>query len=150
MRFDANGLEILAREECVRLLGTVVIGRVVTTMRALPVALPVNFAVVDDAIVFRSSSGTKLYAAARSAVVGFQADQMDPATQTGWSVLVVGTASAVDTAAVAEQGLEDLVPRPWAPGPFPSFLSIAMVEVTGRRIVPQADTTTAQRSRRST
>jgi nitroimidazol reductase NimA-like FMN-containing flavoprotein (pyridoxamine 5'-phosphate oxidase superfamily) len=134
MRSDANGLEILPREECLRLVGTVPIGRVVTTRRALPVALPVNFAVVDDAVVFRSAAGTKLYSATRTAVVGFEVDDFDSTRRTGWSVLIVGGSRVVDDPGLIER-FESLVPRAWAPGPFPAFVRIEVVQITGRRIM---------------
>lgn len=142
---DGNGLEVLAREECVRLLQTVPIGRVITTMRALPVALPVNFVVAGDSIVFRSRPGSKLYAATRNAVVGFEADAFDPDTRSGWSVLVVGGASEVT--APEELALLHL-PDPWAPGLFPNLIRIAMVQVTGRRVRPAHDLTAPLRGDR--
>ena len=40
---DRNGLEVLDRDECLRLLGTATLGRVGITFGALPVVLPVNF-----------------------------------------------------------------------------------------------------------
>ena len=43
MRLDAHGLEILDREDCLGLLASVPLGRVVFTDRALPAIQPVNF-----------------------------------------------------------------------------------------------------------
>ena len=133
MRRDANGLEILSRDESLRLLCSVPIGRVVTTIGALPVALPVNFVMTGDCIVFRSGPGTKLFAAVRNAVVGFEVDAFDPETRTGWSVLVVGHArQATDPGDLAE--LARLPLDPWAPVDLPEFLCIELTQVTGRRI----------------
>ncbi len=93
MNHDRNGLEVLSRPQCLELLDRSVVGRVVFTEAALPAALPVNFALLDGDIVFRTATGSKLAAALAKAVVAFQADDIDPAFETGWSVLVQGWAT---------------------------------------------------------
>ena len=60
MERDRNGLEVLAREECFRLLATLKVGRVALSVGGLPVVVPVNFLVVDEAMVFRTGVGSKL------------------------------------------------------------------------------------------
>src|SRR5204862_2980903 len=92
---DRNGLEILDRAACVRLLGTVSLGRVGITVGALPTILPINFRIDGDRILFRSGVGTKLDAATRGAVVAFEADDFDPLYHSGWSVVVTGVAREV-------------------------------------------------------
>ncbi len=42
MHVDRNGLEVLEREECLRLLAGATIGRLGITIGTLPVVLPVN------------------------------------------------------------------------------------------------------------
>jgi len=81
-------LQVIPRDEALRLLASAPVGRVVFTLRALPAVLPVNFVLDGDAVVFRTAPGSKLTAAVRNAVVAFQVDQIDPQTQTGWSVVV--------------------------------------------------------------
>src|SRR5438874_6539251 len=93
--YDFVGSEVLDRGESLRLLGTVPIGRVVFTEQALPAAQPVSFALFDDAVVFRATAGSRLAAAARDAVVAFEADEFDPTLRSGWSVLVVGRAREI-------------------------------------------------------
>ena len=78
----------MSDDECHALLATAQIGRVVLSIDALPAALPVNYRLIDDAIVFRTAPGTKLTAALRHTVVGFELDEIDPATRSGWSALV--------------------------------------------------------------
>lgn len=133
MEVDRNGLEVLDRAECLRLLSTATLGRVGTTIAALPVVLPVNFCLLDTSIVFRTGSGTKLDAATRDAVVAFEVDDFEPFTHAGWSVVVTGIAREItDPVAQADLGP---VPR-WAPSGDDRFVSIATDLVTGRRIVP--------------
>ena len=90
------GLYELAPDDCIRLLTTVPVGRVGVTMDALPVVLPVNFAVNDGTIVFRTVPGTKLDTATAGMVVAFEGDhygtEHDP---WAWSVLVRGVAEVI-------------------------------------------------------
>ncbi|MGK2950724.1 MAG: pyridoxamine 5'-phosphate oxidase family protein [Acidimicrobiales bacterium] len=133
MEIDRNGLEVLDRTECLRLLATATLGRIGTTMAALPVVLPVNFRLVDELVVFRTGSGTKLEAATNDAVVAFEADDFEPVSHAGWSVVVTGIAREVlDAASVAALGP---IPR-WAPSGGGRYVSIATEMVSGRRIVP--------------
>ena len=89
-------VEPISQEECLALLSTVSIGRVGTTIDALPVVLPVTFALHNGSIVFRTMPGTKLHDATLNAVVALQADHYasldDPF---GWSVLVQGMPQAI-------------------------------------------------------
>ena len=76
MELDRNGLEVLASDQCLRLLAQAPLGRVGLTSGALPVILPVNFLLQEDHILVRTGRGTKLDAATRNAVVAFEADPL--------------------------------------------------------------------------
>ena len=78
MEVDRNGLEVLDRDECIRLLGTATLGRLAVTSGSLPTVFPVNFLLDDDRIVVSTSRGTKLDAAIQDAVVAFEVDDFDP------------------------------------------------------------------------
>jgi nitroimidazol reductase NimA-like FMN-containing flavoprotein (pyridoxamine 5'-phosphate oxidase superfamily) len=134
VQIDRNGLEILARDECLRLLRTRVLGRVGCTSGALPIVLPVNFRLVDDAIVFRTGAGTKLAAATDNAVVAFEVDDLDPFAHTGWSVLVTGFAREVTNPVELDQLPLGHIPR-WAPGDHGRVVSISTDLVSGRRLM---------------
>jgi nitroimidazol reductase NimA-like FMN-containing flavoprotein (pyridoxamine 5'-phosphate oxidase superfamily) len=95
MEIDRNGLEVLAREDCLSLLRQAHIGRVAVSMGALPAVLPVNFTLIDEDVVFRTQPGAKLDAALANNVVAFEADDVDRIYQTGWSVLVQGLAREI-------------------------------------------------------
>src|SRR5436309_1466959 len=95
MLVDRNGLEILERDECLRLLAKVPIGRVALTVGALPTVLPVNFCVFDDQIVVRTAPGSKLDAALQNTVVAFEVDDFDSLYHRGWSVVVTGRTTAI-------------------------------------------------------
>src|SRR5215204_6365214 len=86
MEVDRNGLEVLAPDECLRLLATATLGRIGVTSGALPTVLPINFRFDGRRILFRTGVGTKLDAATHNAVVAFEVDEIDPLAHTGWSV----------------------------------------------------------------
>jgi uncharacterized protein len=133
MRYDAHGLEILGRQDCLGLLGSVPLGRVVFTDQALPAIQPVNFLLDGDDVIIRTSPGSKLALAMRGAIVAFEADDFDPFTHAGWSVTLVSQSRLVsDDDEIAR--LSRLPLRPWAPGPRDRFIRISGRHLTGRRI----------------
>jgi nitroimidazol reductase NimA-like FMN-containing flavoprotein (pyridoxamine 5'-phosphate oxidase superfamily) len=135
---DSNGttLENLSREECLRLVGQVPVGRIVYTRQALPAVELVNFALLDGDIIIRTDSGGKLAADTRGAVVAFEVDNVDSAAHAAWSVTVVGYSEAVVDAAEIRR-LEQAGLVPWAPGRHDHFIRIAPTIVNGRRLAAQ-------------
>ncbi len=137
MDLDRNGLEVLDRDESLRLLATAVLGRIAISSGALPTVLPVNFRFDGRRILFRTGVGTKLDAATDNVVVAFEVDEVDPATESGWSVVVTGMAREVkDPTELA--GLERLPLARWASGYDRRVVSISVDLVSGRRIVRDA------------
>jgi uncharacterized protein len=133
MYSDGSALERLSRDECLALLASVPVGRIIYTRRALPAVELVNFALDQGDIVIRTDRNGKLAAATRGAVVAFEADQLDLDTRSGWSVTAVGPSSEVtdpdDLARLRTIGL-----RPWAPGARDHFIRISPVMLNGRRL----------------
>ncbi|MET9340797.1 MULTISPECIES: pyridoxamine 5'-phosphate oxidase family protein [unclassified Nonomuraea] len=132
MELDSAGLQVLSHEECMRLLPSRPIGRIVFTDRALPAVQPVNFCLDGEDIVIRAAAGSKLAAATRRAVVAFEVDDFDSKERTGWSVTVVGPARVADDPAQIAR-LESLPLTPWARS-RDHFILVTTVEATGRRI----------------
>ena len=95
MIHQVSPLRELSRARCLDLLATAGLGRVGVSVRALPVILPVSYAVMGETVVFQTAPGSKLTAAMRRSVVAFEADRCDPCGAWGWSVLVQGVASLV-------------------------------------------------------
>jgi len=127
-----EGLDILDEDECLRLLGSVPIGRVGICSGSLPAILPVNFELYGRSIVFRTGRGTKLDAAVRSAVVAFQADQYDTLYHTGWSVLAIGEAKDITENVDLFAGEARV--RPWAGGERGHYVTVEAEFLSGRRI----------------
>jgi hypothetical protein len=133
MEIDRNGLTVLDREECLRHLATATIGRVAITSHALPTVLPVNFRLTDLGVVFSTGRGTKLEAATREAVVAFEADEIDRATHTGWSVVVTGMAHEITDLDELE-AVRSLPLAHWGVGAIERYVCISLELVSGRRI----------------
>ncbi len=133
MQPDGPVLAELPTAECLRLLGTVAIGRISYTRQALPAVDPVNFALDDGAIVIRTDAGGKLAAATHRAVVAFQVDRLNVVLRSGWSVTVVGRCEEVTDAADVAR-LNELALDSWAPGARNHFLRIVPTIVTGRKL----------------
>ncbi|GAA4093397.1 pyridoxamine 5'-phosphate oxidase family protein [Actinomadura miaoliensis] len=133
---DANGgLQVIGTRECLDLMRSVPIGRIVFTDRALPAIQPVNFVLdADDSVIIRTVPGSKLAAATRGAIVAFEADDFDEADRTGWSVTLVGPARAV-TSPAERARLARLPLTPWSPGTRDHFIRVTARHVTGRRIL---------------
>ena len=123
----------MSEQECRHLLAVSDIGRVVVSVGALPAALPVNYRVIDDEIVFRTAAGTKLTAAVDETVVAFEVDDIDGAAGSGWSVLVVGTSRVItDPAQIAD--LERAEIRSWVRPERPYYVAIEINRISGRRL----------------
>ncbi len=138
MKLDSAGLQILSRQECVALLASASIGRIVFTDRALPAVQPVNFVLDGEDIVIRTGIGSKLAAAAGDAIVAFEADEFDHITRTGWSVTTVGPARAVREPDEIER-LSALPLRTWAPGSHDHYIVVRTEQITGRRLASGHD-----------
>lgn len=125
---NTKQLTELDRDEALRLLGTVGLGRVVFTEHALPAIRPVNHIVDDGDVIIRSHRGATLTSSVDT-VVAYEADEIDTDEHTGWSVIVTGIARRVtDPASVARY--ETLL-RPWVDQHMDQVLRIHPEFVTG-------------------
>ena len=134
MEVDRNGLEVLGRDTCLRLLATATLGRVGVSIDALPRVLPVNFRFDGRQILIRTGMGTKLDAAANDAVVAFEVDEIDPVAHTGWSVMVTGMARELTDPDELAAAQTPPLAR-WASGDDHRVIAISTELVSGRRIV---------------
>ncbi|MFJ7199124.1 MULTISPECIES: pyridoxamine 5'-phosphate oxidase family protein [unclassified Streptomyces] len=127
-------LRDLGPEECRTLLSTHGVGRIaVSDSDGRPAIVPVNYSVIDDAIVFRTAPGS-VTAAAALKKVAFEIDHVDDALSQGWSVLAVGPASIVTDRDAVRRLARDAHSRPWAGGEREMWISIRPTSLTGRRI----------------
>ena len=96
----ANDSHVLPPSEAIRLLASVDFGRVVFTLNALPAIRPVNHVVDEGRIIIRTRltraiSTVVTSADSGGAVVAYEADELDPWSRSGWSVVATGWARPV-------------------------------------------------------
>jgi nitroimidazol reductase NimA-like FMN-containing flavoprotein (pyridoxamine 5'-phosphate oxidase superfamily) len=129
---ETKPLADIPRAEAVALLASGEVGRLVYTRRALPAVTPVNYAVREDAVWIWTASTSSLAQAVRGAVVAFEVDEIDRATRSGWSVVVLGVAELIVAPHEIERARE-LGPEPWVSGRKEHLVRIPLEAVTGRR-----------------
>ncbi len=135
VHYDPAVQEVLSWHECMRLLASAPVGRIVYSDQALPAVQPVDFVVDDEAVVVRTGNGSRLARAVERAIVAFEADEYDPAAGSGWSVTLVGECSDIEEPGQLER-LSTLVPRHWVPNGDHHLVRISVADVTGHRIHP--------------
>ena len=129
-----SGLDALSGEEAQRRLAPGGVGRLVFHEAGRgPVALPVNYRLVDGQVVFRTSTDTSLAVAAGQDPVSFEVDQIDEALSQGWSVLVTGRLERIEDP-TERRRLAERGPTPWAGEDRNVVLRVVARDVSGRRI----------------
>ncbi|MEU6379219.1 pyridoxamine 5'-phosphate oxidase family protein [Streptomyces sp. NPDC046909] len=132
-------------DEALRLLGSVPLGRVVFTQKALPAVRPVNHVLDNGDVVIRTHDGAALVSHVpqdgdHGVVVAYEADDIDPATHLGWSVVVTGYCRLVtDPEQIARY--QNML-HPWSDQRMDHVVRIRPDLITGVRLVngtrPQA------------
>ncbi|WP_328615890.1 pyridoxamine 5'-phosphate oxidase family protein [Amycolatopsis sp. NBC_00355] len=126
---------LLDRAQCLALLRTASLGRVIFTHRAMPAVRPVRFTVVGESVVFAVPEGSPLYAGARDAVVAFEADDFADDLGAGWFVSLLGRAGEFRDSSAAE--IACLCPCSSRAGR--RFLQIPVETITGHRMACPAE-----------
>lgn len=133
--YRVGSLTALSEVECLALLATQAVGRIVfVDTEGQPMALPVNYVLRGRTIVFRSDPGAKLTGATRQAVA-FEIDGIDPLYHEGWSVVVKGTGEDItESADPWSQEIRAGALAPWAAGDHCRWMVITDPAFSGRRI----------------
>ena len=126
-------LQTLTAAECFELLSPGGVGRVAFTTADGPVVLPLNYAMADQTVIFRTAPDT-LLAGYLDGPAGFEVDRLDDALSQGWSVLVTGRAVRVTSEAEVRRLERSAGVRPWAGGARDVYVRIIPHRITGRRI----------------
>lgn len=124
----------LNRSECVRLVSAGIAGRVAVTTPTGPHIVPVNYSVMEDSILLRTTPYSMLGTYGRDTMLCFEIDQFDYDNHRGWSVVVRGRAEIVDDADELDEIARRWPPRPWATGQRNLVLRIPWTEVSGRQL----------------
>jgi nitroimidazol reductase NimA-like FMN-containing flavoprotein (pyridoxamine 5'-phosphate oxidase superfamily) len=119
-------------EPALALLGRAEFGRVAFVADGVPTIRPLNHVVLDGRILLYTRHTSALAKAVRRQAdlqVAYQADEIEPRSRLGWSVLVTGTAVDVSRDAHADQlGLQV---QSWMKYPLDMVIAIEPQEVTG-------------------
>ncbi|WP_334172329.1 pyridoxamine 5'-phosphate oxidase family protein [Sinomonas sp.] len=124
----------LDEEKCWALLGSSGIGRFAFADRGRIQVFPVHYAVHRGGIYFRTSPEGVIAAALPQEGAAFEIDSARPDAQAGWSVLVSGTASAVEDSDLLTELFGLAVQEPWAGGIRDRFVRLVPRELTGRQV----------------
>jgi len=126
--------EELPYATCRALLASGVVGRVGMCTTSGPRIFTVNYAVVDEAVVFRTMPDSVLAANVGGSLIAFQVDHVDYDYHRGWSVLATGWGQAVERPDELDHIRAVWEPRPWAGGSRECYLRLAWDELTGRQL----------------
>ena len=126
-------LETITTDECRVLVAPGGVGRVVFTDATGPVALPVNFRMLDGDVVFRTEATATVLSSLGSGPIAFEVDHLDEALTEGWSVLLRGEAREIDDPGEREEALSAGI-TPWAAGDRDALVRIEVRRWSGRRI----------------
>lgn len=130
---DDDVMQDLAREECLRLLRSTQLGRIAIVSAGRPEILPVNYAVGESAVVFRTTEKGVLEGASRTPAA-FEVDGFDEGSHEAWSVMVRGSLEDVtDALDRLSADLRHLTVSPMAPGDRHAWMALTIDEVSGRR-----------------
>lgn len=127
-------LTVLPESTCLELLRGGIVGRVGLCMPEGPQIFPVNYSVVEDSVVFRTTPYSLLGTHAWQTRLAFEVDHIETSDQTGWSVLVSGPGSRIDAGPDLDAIVKQWNPRPWASGTRPLYVRLRWDTVAGRRI----------------
>jgi hypothetical protein len=132
MYSDGPAPQHLSRDDCLRLMASVSMGRIIYTRQALPAVELVNFALDHGDIVIKTDGDGKLAAATRHTVVAFETDCLD-AEQAGWSVTAIGPSREVtDPADIGR--LQKIALSSWTQGTREQFIRVSPEMLNGRRL----------------
>jgi nitroimidazol reductase NimA-like FMN-containing flavoprotein (pyridoxamine 5'-phosphate oxidase superfamily) len=132
----------LSARDCERLLRSGVAGRVAVSTPTGPHIVPVNYTVVDDAIIVRTSPYSLLGTYGRDAMLAFGIDGFDNSGhRRGWSVQARGRVHAVVDRTEMERIREVAEPQPLAGGARFLYLRLRWTELSGRKLGTDWDPT---------
>ncbi|MEQ7127408.1 pyridoxamine 5'-phosphate oxidase family protein [Actinopolymorpha sp. B11F2] len=128
-------LKFLNRSECLRLLASATVGRVLFTHMSLPTAHPVTFVLDGNAVIFQTKDGSTLAEAVDNRVVSLEVDEVDIEQKRRWWINVIGNSHTVTDPAETDR-LSGLPLLPWGSGEHQHFVRIKAQAIQGWRLRP--------------
>ena len=124
----------LTYDKCLELLSSGVVGRAAVCTPAGPRIVPVNYSVVEESIVFRTTPYSVLGTYAWNTRLAFEVDHVDVSTEHGWSVVATGRGAMVADATELALIRSTWDPKPWASGVRLLYVRLRWDELSGRVI----------------
>lgn len=128
-------IDNLSESECYELIRQEAVGRLVFQDSEGPAALPVNFGIAGNRVIFRVEEGSHLRDVL-DGPVAFEVDASDDETSMGWSVLIRGTGAELDMEEVPGllRQMHGDIPHPWAEGVHNVWVAVTPRKITGRKL----------------
>ena len=128
-------IEDLSEAQCFELIKQGGVGRFVFQETQGPAAVPVNFGLAGQKVVFRVEQRSHLRDMLQGPVA-FEVDYTELESGSGWSVLIRGTGEEVEIDHVPEllRQMGSCLPQPWAEGVHNVWVAITPRKVTGRKL----------------
>lgn len=124
----------LSWSECEALLRSGAAGRVAFATVNGPQIVPVNYSVVDSAVVLKTSPYSMLATYGRDTTVAFEVDHFDYHYRRGWSVVARGRVEVVGDPEEVRHIRSVWEPTPWASGVRSLYLRLPWDELSGRQL----------------
>lgn len=132
MTLPPRRMRQVSRQQALRLLGSVSLGRIAFTAHAMPEIRPVNHILDDEDIIIRSHVGAAILST-HGKVVSYEADALDPDSHLGWSGMVLGKAQVVEDPAAVER--YSRMVEPWVDRQMDYVIRIHPETITGYEIL---------------
>lgn len=128
--------QVLSEAECLALLTTGTVGRVAFLVDEEIHLIPLNYALVDGELYFRTDSRSVLHALAEGREdVAFGIDYHDDVSPTGWNVTVKGATRRVEDTHLHARVMATPRLRPWAGGTRSEVIHLFRRSIEGRRVL---------------
>ncbi|SOC58243.1 Pyridoxamine 5'-phosphate oxidase [Ornithinimicrobium cerasi] len=123
-------MQVLSEEECWARLDATEIGRMAYHLADEVHIAPVNYAVADGKIIFRTAEGSKLLGVVMNEDVAFEIDRIDDEDEAAWSVIARGKAHILEGQDARDT--DNLRLRPWISSEKFNVVAIHVAELSGR------------------
>ncbi len=130
---EGRRLIVLDEATCMRALHGGEVGRLGFSAAALPVVLPVNYAIRGRCLYFRTEPGMKLDAARAGVVACLEVDDFHEGHRSATSVLATGRMRLITDPDELER-LSDLVLVPWGAPAAQHLVELTIELLSGREL----------------
>ena len=127
---DTPNRTVLSEQECWARLEATEFGRLAYHLADEVHIAPVNYAVDQREIVFRTAEGSKLLGVVMNQDVAFEIDDVVEEEERAWSILVRGTARILEGQDARDA--DNLRLRPWVDYDKFNVVAITVQELSGR------------------